>query len=138
MKTIKIIIASYIGSNIGFLFGEYVITEIAGEDIDLMTILSTGLVSIPPVLIGLVMSGIIGTIVGVSFVKKGKIRALVGGSGAFLGLMAATLAIYKLTTFRNIYYLIYPLFSYSGWELGMYIFKNNILPNMPVESSDNN
>ena len=135
MRIIKIIIATYIGSNIGFLFGEYVITEIAGEEIDLMAIVTTGIVSIPPVLMGLIMSGIIGTIVGASFIKKGKIRAIVGGSAALLGLTVATLAIYKVSAFYKIYYLIYPLFSYSGWELGMYIFKNNIESKLPVESN---
>ena len=130
------IIATYIGSNIGFLFGEYVITEIAGENIDLMALVTTGKVTIPPVLVGLIMSGIIGTIVGASFIKKGKIRAIVGGSGALLGLTIATLMIYKVSAFYKIYYLIYPLFSYSGWELGMYIFKNNIESKLPVKSND--
>ena len=138
MRIIKIIIATYIGSNIGFLFGEYVITEIAGENIDLMAIVTTGLVTVSPVLMGLIMSGIIGTIVGASFIKKGKIRAIVGGSGALLGLSVATLAIYELSAFYKIYYLIYPLFSYSGWEFGMYIFKDFVQSNMPVESTSKN
>ncbi|MCH7886473.1 MAG: hypothetical protein IIA58_00740 [Candidatus Marinimicrobia bacterium] len=138
MKTIKFLIASYIGSNIGILFGQYVIIEISGEKIDLIAIVSTGLDKFPPVLLGMVLSWLIGTIAGFSFIKKGRVRALIGGSGAFLGLTAATLAIYNLSIFQNIYYLIYPLFSYSGWELGMYIFKNNIQPNMPVESSGKN
>ena len=138
MKTIKFLIASYIGSNIGILFGQYVIIEISGEKIDLIAIVSTGLDKFPPVLLGMVLSWLIGTIGGFSFIKKGRVRALIGGSGAFLGLTAATLAIYNLSIFQNIYYLIYPLFSYSGWELGMYIFKNNIQPNIPVESSGKN
>lgn len=138
MKTIKFLIASYIGSNIGILFGQYVIIEISGEKIDLIAIVSTGLDKFPPVLLGMVLSWLIGTIAGFSFIKKGRVRALIGGSGAFLGLTAATLAIYNLSIFQNIYYLIYPLFSYSGWELGMYIFKNNIQPNIPVESSGKN
>ena len=135
MRIIKIIIATYIGSNIGFLFGEYVIIEISGEEIDLISILTTGLVTVPPVLMGLIMSGIIGTIVGASFIKKGKIRAIFGGSSALLGLAVATLAIYELSAFYKIYYLIYPLFSYSGWELGMYIFTNNIESKLPVKSN---
>ena len=135
MRIIKIIIATYIGSNIGFLFGEYVITRIAGENIDLIAVVTTGIVTIPPVLMGLIMSGIIGTIVGASFIKKGKIRAIVGGSGALLGLTIANLTIYKVSAFYKIYYLIYPLFSYSGWELGMYIFKNNIESKLPVKSN---
>ena len=138
MKIVKILIASYIGSNIGILFGQYVLIEISGEKIDLIAILFTGLDKIPPVLLGVVLSWLIGTIAGVSFIKKGRIRALVGGSGAFLGLMAATLVIYNLSTFQKMFYLIYPLFSYSGWELGMYIFKNSIQSNMPVESSSKN
>jgi len=138
MKTVKILIASYIGSNIGILFGQYVIIEISGEKIDLIDILFTGLDKIPPVLFGVVLSWLIGTIAGVSFIKKGRIRALVGGSGAFLGLMAATLVIYNLSTFQNIFYLIYPLFSYSGWELGMYIFKNSIQSHLLYKSSSKN
>ena len=138
MRIIKIIIASYIGSNIGFLFGEFVIIEIAGEDIDLIALLTAGTIDVPPVLMGLVMSGIIGTIIGISFVKKGRIRALVGGGGAFLGLMAATFAIYNVSTFYKAYFLIYPLFSYSGWELGMYIFKDNFQSKMPVETTNKN
>lgn len=124
MRIVKIIIASYLGSYIGFLFGEYVIVKIAGEQIDIISILTTGTVDIPPVLMGSVLSGLIGTIAGVSFVKKGKIRALVGGCGAFLGLTIATLIIYNVQTFFKTYYLIYPLFAFSGWELGMYAFKD--------------
>ena len=138
MKIIKIIIATYIGSNIGFLFGEYVITEIAGEEIDLIAIVTTGLDTFPPVLMGLVLSGIAGTIAGSSFIKKGRIRAIVGVSGAFLGLSVATLAIYNVSAFHKIYFLIYPLFSYSGWEFGMYIFKNFIKSKMPVDLTRNN
>ncbi len=138
MKIIKYLIASYIGSNIGILFGQYVIIEISGEKIDLLSIVSTGLDKIPPVLLGVVLSWLTGTIAGVSFVKKGKLRALVGGSGAFLGLSAATIVIYTVPTFKEIYYLIYPLLSYSGWEFGMYIFKNNIQTYLPAESSSNN
>ena len=138
MKILKIIIATYLGSNIGFLFGEYVIVEIAGEEIDLMAIVTSGLDTFPPVLMGLVLSGIIGTIAGASFIKKGRIRAIVGGSGALLGLSIATLAIYNVTTFQKIYYLIYPLFSYSGWEFGMYIFKDFVQSKMAVESTSKN
>jgi len=135
MKTIKYLIASYIGSNMGVLFGQYVIIEISGEKIDLLSLLSTGLDKFPPVLLGVVLAWLTGTMVGVSFIKKGKLRALVGGSGAFLGLTAATLVIYNVQAFKDIFYLIYPLLAYSGWELGMYIFKNNIQPYLPAESS---
>ena len=135
MRILKFILATYIGSNIGFLFSEYVITKIAGENIDLMAIVTSGLGTFPPVLMGLVLSGIIGTIAGASFIKKGRIRAIVGGSGALLGLTVATLVIYQVSAFYKIYYLIYPLFSYSGWEFGMYIFKNNIESKLPVESN---
>ena len=138
MKVIKFLIASYIGSNIGILFGQYVIIEISGEKIDLLSLVSTGLDKIPPVLLGVILAWLTGTIAGVSFIKKGKLRALVGGSGAFLGLTIATLVIYNVSTFKEIYYLIYPLLSYSGWEFGMYIFKNNIQPYLPAESSGNN
>lgn len=138
MRIIKYIIASYIGSYIGILFGEYVIIEIAGEEIDIFAILTTGIVNVPPVLMGSVLSGLTGTIIGVSFIKKGKIRALVGGSGAFLGLTVATLAIYNVTTFYNLYYLIYPLFSFSGWELGMYIFKVYFHSEILIESTSTN
>lgn len=124
MRIVKIIIASYLGSYIGFLFGENVIVKIAGEQIDIIAILTTGAADIPPVLMGSILSGLIGTIAGVSFVKKGKIRALVGGCGALLGLTAATLIIYNVQTFFKTYYLIYPLFAFSGWELGMYAFKD--------------
>jgi len=138
MRTLKIIIASYIGSHIGFLFGEYVIIRIAGEQIDIFAILSTGVVNIPPVLIGLVLSGLIGTISGVSFIKKGKVRALAGGSGALFGLTLATLAIYNVQTFHKTYYLIYPLFALSGWELGMYIIKDYIQLEKPIETESTN
>ena len=124
MRILKIIIASYIGSNIGFVFGEYVIVKIAGEQFDMFAILRTGVVDIPPVLMGLVLSGLVGTIAGVSFIKKGKIRALVGGCGAFLGLAIATSMVYNINTFFKTYYLIYPLFAFSGWELGMYVFRD--------------
>lgn len=124
MRIVKIIIASYIGSNIGFLFGEYVIVKIAGEHFDMFSILTTGVKEIPPVLMGLVLSGLVGTIAGVSFIKKGKIRALVGGCGAFLGLAVATSMVYNIHTFFKTYYLIYPLFVFSGWELGMYAFRD--------------
>lgn len=90
----------------------------------------------PPVLLGMVLSWLIGTTAGISFIKKGKIRAIIGGSGSFLGVTAATFVIYNISAFYNIYYLVYPLLSYSGWELGMYIFKNRIEPLMPAESSD--
>lgn len=124
MRILKIIIASYIGSNIGFLFGEYVIVKIAGEQFDMFAILTAGVVDIPPVLMGSVLSGLVGTIAGVSFIKKGKIRAVIGGSGAFLGLALATLMVYNINTFFKTYYLIYPLFVFSGWELGMYVFRD--------------
>jgi len=124
MRIVKIIIASYVGSNIGFLFGEYVIVKIAGEHFDMFAILTTGVVDIPPVVMGLVLSGLVGTIAGVSFIKKGKIRALIGGCGAFLGLAIATSMVYSINTFFKTYYLIYPLFAFSGWELGMYAFKD--------------
>lgn len=137
MKTIKYLIASYIGSNIGVLFGQFVLIELSGETIDLISMLSIGLDKIPPVLFGMVLSWLIGTIAGVSFIKKGKIRAILGGSGALLGVTVATLIIYNISAFRNIYYLVYPLLTYSGWELGMYIYKNNILPILPADSSDN-
>ena len=114
------------------------IIEISGEKIDLLSLVSTGLDKIPPVLLGVILAWLTGTIAGVSFIKKGKLRALVGGSGAFLGLTIATLVIYNVSTFKEIYYLIYPLLSYSGWEFGMYIFKNNIQPYLPAESSGNN
>jgi len=138
MRTLKIIIASYIGSTIGFLFGEYVIIQIAGEQIDIFALLSTGVVNIPPVLMGLVLSGLIGTISGVSFIKKGKIRAIAGGGGALFGVTVATLAIYNVQTFHKIYYLIYPLLAFSGWELGMYVIKDYIQLEKPKESESNN
>ena len=138
MRIIKIIAASYIGSNIGLLFGEFVIIEIAGEEIDLLAILTTGTTEIPPVLLGLVLSGIIGAIMGVSFIKKGKMRALAGGSGAFLGLMVATSAVYNVSIFYRAFYLIYPLFSFVGWQFGKYIFKDNSQSEVPVESTSDN
>jgi len=138
MRILKIIIASYIGSNIGFLFGEYVIVKIAGEQFDMFTILSAGVVDIPPVLMGTVLSALIGTIAGVSFIKKGKIRAVIGGSGAFLGLAIATLMVYNINTFFKTYYLIYPLFVFSGWELGMYAFRDYLnMENPPNIKKEN-
>lgn len=138
MRILKIIIASYIGSNIGFLFGEYVIGKIAGEQFDMFTILSAGVVDIPPVLMGTVLSALIGTIAGVSFIKKGKIRAVIGGSGAFLGLAIATLMVYNINTFFKTYYLIYPLFVFSGWELGMYAFRDYLnMENPPNIKKEN-
>ncbi len=138
MRILKIIIASYIGSNIGFLFGEYVIVKIAGEQFDMFTILTAGVVNIPPVLMGSVLSALIGTIAGVSFIKKGKIRAVIGGSGAFLGLAIATLMVYNINTFFKTYYLIYPLFVFSGWELGMYAFRDYLnMENPPNIKKEN-
>lgn len=138
MRILKIIIASYIGSNIGFLFGEYVIVKIAGEQFDMFAILTAGVVDIPPVLMGSVLSGLVGTIAGVSFIKKGKIRAVIGGSGAFLGLALATLMVYNINTFFKTYYLIYPLFVFSGWELGMYVFRDYLnMENPPNIKKEN-
>jgi len=138
MRILKIIIASYIGSNIGFLFGEYVIVKIAGEQFDMFAILTAGVVDIPPVLMGSVLSGLVGTIAGVSFIKKGKIRAVIGGSGAFLGLAIATLMVYNINTFFKTYYLIYPLFVFSGWELGMYAFRDYLnMENPPNIKKEN-
>lgn len=138
MRILKIIIASYIGSNIGFLFGEYVIVKIAGEQFDMFAILTAGVVDIPPVLMGSVLSGLVGTIAGVSFIKKGKIRAVIGGSGAFLGLAIATSMVYNINTFFKTYYLIYPLFVFSGWELGMYVFRDYLnMENPPNIKKEN-
>ncbi len=138
MRILKIIIASYIGSNIGFLFGEYVIVRIAGEQFDMFSILTAGVKDIPPVLMGSVLSALIGTITGVSFIKKGKMRAVIGGSGAFLGLAIATLMVYNINTFFKTYYLIYPLFVFSGWELGMYAFRDYLnMENPPNTKKEN-
>ena len=79
-----------------------------------------------PVLLGLLLSGIIGTVAGASFIKKGKIRALLGAAGGFFGLAIAAAAIFNVSTFNRIYYIIYPLFALSGWELGIYLHKNYI------------
>ena len=138
MRILKIIIASYIGSNIGYLFGEYVIVKIAGEQFDMFSMLTAGVVDIPPVLMGSVLSGLVGAIAGVSFIKKGRMRALIGGSGAFLGLAIATLMVYNINTFFKTYYLIYPLFVFSGWELGMYAFRDYLNMEDPPNTEKEN
>ena len=126
MRTIKIIFSSYIGSTAGFLIGEFLIPKISNVQLDLWGIMTRGIKGELPVLFGLLLSGIIGTVAGASFIKKGKIRALLGAAGGFFGLVIATAAIFNVSTFSKIYYIIYPLFSLSGWELGIYLHKNYI------------
>ena len=126
MRTIKIIFSSYIGSTAGFLIGEFLIRKISNVQLDLWGIMTRGIKGELPVLFGLLLSGIIGTVAGASYIKKGKIRALLGAAGGFFGLVIAASAIFNISAFYKIYYIIYPLFSISGWELGIYIHKNYI------------
>lgn len=110
----------------GFLFGEYIIPKISNVQLDLWGIMTRGIKGELPVLFGLLLSGIIGSVAGASYIKKGKIRALLGAAGGFFGLVIAASAIFNISAFYKIYYIIYPLFSISGWELGIYIHKNYI------------
>ncbi|MCH7618286.1 MAG: hypothetical protein IH880_00770 [Candidatus Marinimicrobia bacterium] len=126
MRTIKIIFSSYVGSTAGFLIGEFLIRKISNVQLDLWGIMTRGIKGELPVLLGLLLSGIIGTVAGASFIKKGKIRALLGAAGGFFGLAIAAAAIFNVSTFNRIYYIIYPLFALSGWELGIYLHKNYI------------
>ena len=110
----------------GFLFGEFIIPKISNVQLDLWGIMTRGIKGELPVLFGLLLSGIIGSVAGASYVKKGKIRALLGALGGFFGLVIAASAIFNVSAFHRIYYIIYPLFSISGWELGIYLHSNYI------------
>ena len=110
----------------GFLFGEFIIPKISNVQLALWGIMTRGIKGELPVLFGLLLSGIIGSVAGASYVKKGKIRALLGFVGGFFGLVIAAVAIFNISAFHRIYYFIYPLLTLSGCELGVYLHKNYI------------